>query len=156
MKGTLNMTFTFSSLFIQLLSSSEMSLRKVHQLLNDTISYPALSSYKNFNTVPPLDRARAILNVFNYPISDDELLEILAYSKKELKEYNEDDDKLYRKSIRIVPSDIQANLTRQALEQIITSRVLDVDPENGNINKYITELIKKDLYENSYLKEEVK
>ena len=57
-----------------------MNMRELYRALQSKdagISYPALGSYKSFNSVPSFDRARMILDIFGYNISDEELLVLL-------------------------------------------------------------------------------
>ena len=150
------MAITFSSLFTQLLVSSDESVRDLYRsLLNDgyEISYPSLVSYKNFNALPTFDRARNILNHYNYPLSDSELAEMLDYSRQELKEYRMDNSKIYQRGIRLSPSFFDDELSVQGLERLIERRAIEVDPASGNINQYISKLIKEDLIKSAYLKE---
>ena len=151
------MATTFSSLFIQLLSSSNETVRSLYRDLRNTgneISYPSLVSYKNFNALPTFDRARLILNHYNYPLSDLELREMLEYSRQELKDFRLDNSKYYQRGIRLSPSFFGDTLSVQGLELMIEQRTLEVDPEGGSINQYISKLIKDDLIRNAYLKED--
>ena len=148
------MAITFSSLFTQLLMSSNESVRDLYRSLQNEgneISYPSLVSYKNFNALPTFDRARYILNHYNYPLSDNELTEMLDYSRQELKEYRMDNSKVYQRGIRLSPAFFDDELTVQGLERLIEQRSIEIDPDSGNINQYIGKLIKDDLIKNAYL-----
>lgn len=151
------MKITFSSLLLQLLVSSNETVRDLYRALSysgNEISYPSLVSYKNFDAIPSFDRAKNILNYYNYLITDDDLVEILDYSRQELKEYRLDNAKYYQRGIRLSPSFFSEDLTVRGLEQLIEQRSVEVDSESGNINQYIARLIKDDLVKNAYLKEE--
>ena len=154
-------TITFSALLTQLINESGISTRKIaldiqKKLLSENnqlkFSYPALISYRNFNTVPSFEKATIIINYFNYPISNEELTEILDYSRSELKKIKLDYDKDVRQGIRLNPKNFDETMTASDLEIMIKQRIGEIYPdESGSINTYISDLIKKDLTNSGYI-----
>ena len=152
---------TFSTLLIQLISESGKSTRKIaleiqEQLKDDssqlTLSYPAFISYRNFTTVPSFEKASLIINYFNYEISNEELTEILDYSRSELKKIKLDDDKDIRQGIRLNPKNFNEEWSAAELEITIKQRIEELYGEDkGSINSYISDLIKKDLEKAGYI-----
>lgn len=145
---------TFSGIFIQLLESSDMSMRDIYRALKEkgvNISYPALAAYKSFNSVPPFDRARMILDVFGYEISDDDLSDILQYSKSELKSIREDDLPFLQQGVRLSPKSFSENINVGELRSFIEDRIQEIELENNTFNSYVTKLIKDDLTNAGYL-----
>ena len=145
---------TFSKILIQLLGSSHMNMRDLYRALQAKdagISYPALGSYKSFNSVPSFDRARMILDVFGYDISDEELSEILQFSRDELKSIREEDPMFMQQGVRLSPKSFSDDINVTELRSMIDSRIADINPDNGNFNSYVTSLIKDDLIKSGYL-----
>lgn len=138
---------TFSSLFTQILNASNMNLREAHALLADkdvNVPYSSLSAYKTFAAVPTYDRALNMLRAFEYKISNDELIEILAYSKSQLSNLRDDTRQYFNKGVRINPENISEGLSSEELARMIEQRIADLS--ESNFNTYIAKLIKDDLY----------
>ncbi len=144
---------TFSGLMRQLLESSNMTARQLYRILrdrNEDISYPAIGSYKNYDSVPSFDRARAILDALEYEISDDDLSEILQYSRDELKTIRQDEQTV-QQGVRLSPKFFSANINAAELRTMIDGRIEELTSVNGNFNSYISWLIKNDLTDAGYL-----
>lgn len=154
---------TFSTLLTQLVEESEESLRqiakKIQDRLNDQnssvkISYQALAAYRNFTSVPSFERAVIIINYFNYSIDNKQLTEILDYSRAELKKMNEEKD--IRQGIRLNPKNFEEGMSVMELEIIIKQRITEIYGEdNGSINTYVTDLMKKDLISSGYIQKKI-
>lgn len=147
---------SFSTLLIQLFQGDDtISQRELCRRLkaNGTpVSYAAVSSYKAFETVPSYERARAILDVFGYQISQKELMDILDYSRETLKGFKQDDRKDMRQGVRLVPSKFKEGLSADELDNMITRRYSELNIEN-NFNSYVTYLIYNDLKNSGYLED---
>lgn len=142
---------TFSTLLSQLAGAYGYNVRRLHQHLLDSgidISYATIASYHAFRTVPTFETAKSILNAFNYSISDEELTNILSLSRSEISEYKEDTRKTIMRSIKINPALIQADLSVDDLNTILSNRAEDL---NHSLNGYIVELIKRDLVLSGYI-----
>ena len=138
----------------QLLESSNYSVRDLHQKLAEagsSISYPALAAYKNYYSVPPFDRARTILNVFEYDIPDTALAEVLQYSREELKSLREDNYEVIQQGLRIQAYQFGGSLNAVQIRDLIDERIAELFDDNGNFNSYVLYLIKNDLIESGYL-----
>ena len=147
---------TFSNLLMQLLNASDMKTKDLFRILEERgsgISYPALGAYKNFNSVPPFDRAKMILDALNYDISDEDLTSILQFSRDELKRFREDDQSVLQQGIRLSPAYYDKDIDALALREIIERRAIEVLPDAGNFNSYVNKLIKDDLLQAGYLRE---
>ena len=137
---------TFSTLLTQILNASGMSLTKASQYLEEkgiNVPYSSLAAYKAFTSVPEYDRAVEILNGFDYPISSEELLEVIQYSKSELKDYKTDTRQYLNKGLRLNPKQFQEDMTADELERILEVRMNEIG--EPNLNSYISKLIKNDL-----------
>lgn len=135
------------------MESSNMTARQLFRILRDRnvdISYPAIGSYKNYDSVPSFDRARAILDALEYEISDDDLSEILQYSRDELKEIRQDEQTV-QQGVRLSPKFFSGNINAAELRTMIDSRIEELTSVNGNFNSYISWLIKNDLTNAGYL-----
>lgn len=135
------------------MESSDMTARQLFRILRDRnvdISYPAIGSYKNYDSVPSFDRARAILDALEYEISDDDLSEILQYSRDELKEIRQDEQTV-QQGVRLSPKFFSGNINAAELRTMIDSRIEELTSVNGNFNSYISWLIKNDLTNAGYL-----
>ena len=144
---------TFSGLIRQLLESSNMTARQLFRILQDRntdISYPAIGSYKNYDSVPSFDRARAILDALEYEISDEDLADILQYSRDELKTIRQDEQTI-QQGVRLSPKFFSDNINAAELRTMIDSRIEEITTVNGNFNSYISWLIKNDLTSAGYL-----
>lgn len=144
---------TFSGLMRQLLDSSNMSSKQLYLVLkekNAGISYPAIGSYKNFDSVPSFDRAKKILDAFGYDIPDEELTEILEYSREELKSIRQD-EQMIQQGVRLSPKYFSKEINAAELRTMIDSRIEEISAVNGNFNSYMSWLIKRDLISAGYL-----
>ena len=148
---------TFATLFGQILIASDMNLRQAQAFLEDRnvqVPYKSLSAYKTFTAVPAYDRALDILKAFDYEITDEELSDLLQYSATELKQYREDAKKYLVRGVRFNPKFFAEDLSSDDLEFIINQRVDEAG--DGNLNAYLSRLVKEDLIENGFLEEEKK
>ena len=145
---------TFSSIMRQLLGSSGMTMRQLYRKLNEEnsdISYPALGSYKNYDSVPSFDRARMIFDAFGYDATNDELSDILQYSRAELKTIREDDQTMIQQGVRLSPKNFSKDMKADELRSLIDDRIAELAPDINNFNSYITRLIKDDLIQSGIL-----
>lgn len=152
---------TFSTLLTQLVNESEESLRQIAKKIQDILtdqnssvklSYQTLAAYRNFTSVPSFERAVIIMTYFNYSIDNQQLTEILDYSRSELKKMNEEKD--IRQGIRLNPRNFEDGMSVTELEIIIKQRIAEIYGEdNGSINTYVTDLMKKDLISSGYIQQ---
>ena len=146
---------TFSMLLTQILNAMGLNLRQAEAYLSEkgvNIPYPSLAAYKKFTSVPEYDRALEILNGFDYPISNEELRNVIQYSKSQLKEYKLDSRQYLNKGIRLTPKQFDEDMTTDELERIIELRMQELN--EPNLNSYISKLIKKDLTDSGLVKGE--
>ncbi len=146
---------TFSALLTQILGASSMNLKQSLAVLHErgvSISYSSLSAYKAFTAVPSYERAQEILRAFDYEISDEELTEVLQYSRSELKEYREDARKYLNSGIRLNPKYFGEGMTSADLELLISEQIDDAG--DGTMNAYLSRLVKEDLIRSGLLESE--
>ena len=144
----MNTTVTFSVLLMQIFRETGCTIRKAHDIIKNAgsaLSYQTLSAYRNFTSVPSAENARKILDAFGYPISDEELLACLDYSREQLKEIRETRDKYINKGLRLKVEQFGEDLTPAMLEQIINERIFEKTGKDGNFSKYVEQLIKEDI-----------
>lgn len=151
------MQTTFSMLMTQLLEESNMSVAELHREMQQAeinISYPTLAAYKNFTVVPTYERALVILNFFNYKMQNDDLIKMLDHSRNEIKKMRITDKSSIRQGIQLSAKYFSSSLSGLDLDIMITRRINELYDHNGNMSSYVTDLIKKDLIESGYLKED--
>lgn len=150
-------TTTFSMLLTQIMEASDIRfVRDAYKIISEKrvdISYPTFANYKSFNTVPSYNIARQILDALGYSVSDEELVDILDYSNKELKSIRDYGKKTMQRGISLIPSYFGEDLNADTLQSLIEVRVHDLFGENGNVNHYINQLIKTDLIRHGLLEE---
>lgn len=143
----------FATILKQLISGSGLNLIKTLNYLQNhdvSVSYSALSTYQKGNAVPSFDRARSILDAFDYPIEDDDLREILNMSRSRMQEQHEQSSDVVNTSIRLRP-EYFGNMSASDLLFTIRDRVKTFPEADGNMNRYINFLIRKDLVESGYI-----
>lgn len=148
---------TFSAMLNQIMNASHINLRKAHKLLQEngvSISYSSLAAYKAFTAVPSYERAQEVLRAFDYELSDEELMEVLLYSRSELKEYREDARQYLNKGFRMNPKYFAENMTSDDLELLIDRRIDETG--EGTLNSYVSRLVKEDLIRSGLLESEDK
>lgn len=116
------------------------------------IKFQAVSAYARDTQVPSYERARAILNELGIEMSEEELLDLLAYSRTRLKERNEffyGENKEIRKKItlRIKPETIAHGLSAYEAERMLNQRVAMLAGDESKFSEYIKTLIIKDMGE---------
>ncbi len=152
---------TFAALLSQLVDESGMNNRQValdiqkklaEENSNVTLSYPSFFAYRNFTMVPSFEKASIIIKYFHYDISNDELSQILEYSRNELRKLKEDDNKDIRQGVRIKPKHFSESISTSELEIMIKDRMNELYGEDkGSFNLYVNDLIKSDLIKYGYI-----
>lgn len=130
--------------------SDYRTVKELSDMLSENgnaIKYTTLMSYKKFEVVPPFEKARQIINAFQYDLSDDDLRNILDYSRSELKAINSS-RKYLQRGFRLNPRHFRKDMTVEQLEQRISERANTLFGDNATINMYIEYLIKRDMEEN--------
>ena len=140
---------TFSMLLTQIMEGSNIRFANTaYQIIKEhgiDISYPTFANYKSFSTVPPYEVARQILDCFDYECTDAELVEILDYSNRELKNMRQDERKSFKRTINLIPKNFEDDLSADSLQTLLEMRAQDIYGEEANINKYINYLVYEDL-----------
>lgn len=142
----------FSSLLIQLFNNTDAKAVDVVKYINDNldtkISVSTITAYKRSGIVPSYEKARAILEYFNYDLSEDELNEMLIYSRNERKNL---DKSTIKNGLSLKPANFNLKNVDQ-LSVVLKKRIDDLYEQDGSFNKYVTDLIKRDLLEVGLIK----
>jgi len=124
--------------------------------IND-ITYKRISDYSNGVHTPSFEKARVMLNVLEYPIEDEELIQSLKLNKeliKEEAEYMTSGSKEVRRTIRIKLKRLLPGQTPEETERFLWQRISDLCGDEKQLSLYIQGLISKDLQEYIVSKEE--
>lgn len=165
---------TFSGFMSQMIESERMYLSDLERRMEELgipIAYSTLRSYKTSASIPSFANAKKINQAFGDPLSDEDLLDVLEYSKQTNRKMNEAHGKSFQRGIRIDPRAIGKDqngdfYTSNTLFLAISRRIDDLAETNEefqklydykddmrqrkptdshNFNWYFTYLIKKDL-----------
>ena len=158
---------TFSAILHRILQENNLDLKKFYNELNDVgiiVTYSSLYAYYIGTTTPPYSLAKRIIKHSKMDIQTDELEEIITNSKKQAKEYR-DENKILNINAKIKPENIDVDYEQNAsgLKSIIELRVDELFSKNDGLvtqisggkkklSAYVAYLIKKDLEENGIIK----
>lgn len=161
------MEITFGRIIQQILEEQNLNLMELYKELYDLgmkITYASLYSYFTGTVIPSYQTAKKILTLEKYNISDQELEEILAYSRRIFNQEKEDENELLRLHIKIKPESISKKYEHDSktLKSIIEMRADEITGNDDlitqytasgkrKLSSYIAYLIKKDFEENGYL-----
>lgn len=136
---------TFSYLLTQL---SDADYKKDTEIVNKinsvgytVVPYSSYSAYKRGEVIPSFDKARIILNHFNYKISDGDLIKILQYSKLQNKDSIRID--VVKKTIVLNPEEYGVK-TKNELNLLLEQQA-EKKGCGKSISKYLNLLITEDL-----------
>lgn len=105
------------------------------------IKRTTLSTYLKGEVVPPYEKAKSILNVIGYELTEEELSDILKFSKENKKKSqigkNKIETKLFLKPNMFGFDNIV--IFEEAIEDKYTEKGFD------NLNDYLIDLVRKDL-----------
>lgn len=141
---------TFATLMTQLFEESDFrTMREFHTAMVNSgspINYTTLMSYKKFDVVPSFEKAKSIIQEFNYQITDEELRQILLYSQQELRRIKQS-RKYIQRGIRLNPRHFGTDMNPERLERRMQERAEELLGDKATLNMYLEFLIKKDLSE---------
>ena len=138
--------------------------RGVEKILVDSgttdISFRRVSEYKNGYTVPPFEKAKALMTVLQYDIEDAELEQLLKKSRERAKEVKEEFSFNRQKGIlkrRLVVNlnEILEGFGESEAENVLESRIRSLFGDENMFSQYVNMLIKKDLEDLILTTEEV-
>lgn len=143
-------TTTFATLMTQLFEESDFRTMREFQaaMVNsgNAINYTTLMSYKKFDVVPSFEKAKVIIQEFNYQLTDEDLRQILIYSQQELRRIKQS-RKYIQRGIRLNPRHFGADMNPEKLEREMQERAEMLLGDKATMNMYLEWLIKKDLDE---------
>lgn len=166
------MNTTFDTLLHRYLQERDINLTRYYKELNDlglNITYASLYAYYTGTSIPQYSTARKILKLSRMNIANEELEQILEYSKKVNKEEKTDLNNELHINLKIKPKNVDKNFANNAkgLKTIIEMRADELfgkDDEitsataggKRKISSYLSYLIKRDLIESGFIKEDKK
>ena len=107
-----------------------------------SISYSTVAAYSRLDSCPSIDKAKAILDYFNFEIEDDQLEDLLRRTRAEIKKTGSD-DRYITAGIRIPVDRFESD--KALLELRINRRAEELLGKSASLNSYIVELIRRDL-----------
>jgi hypothetical protein len=141
---------TFATLMTQLFDESDFkTMREFHSAMVSSgtpVNYTTLMSYKKFDVVPSFEKAKAIIQEFNYQISDEDLRKVLLYSQQELRRIKQS-RKYIQRGIRLNPRHFGSDMNPEKLERRMQERAEELFGDKATLNMYLEFLIKNDLNE---------
>lgn len=163
---------TFSRLILQIIRDQKINLTKLHKDLYDlglNIKYPSLYSYFTGVVVPPFSIAKKILKIERIDMDDEELEQVLRYSKRVQRAEKDDANKVLNLNLKIKPELVGDSFKQNSkyLKSVIEMRADEVFGDENLITQfsasgkrklsaYVAYLIQKDLKENGLITEEDK
>ena len=161
------METTFSAILHRILQENDISLMRLYKDLYDVgmnITYPSLYAYYTGVTTPPYSVAKKIVKHAKMSISNEELEDIINYTKATTKAEKDSSNSLLNMNIKIRPKIISEEFEQNAsaLKTIIELRTEELFSKENEIvplassgkkqiSAYIAYLIKKDLKENNLI-----
>jgi len=139
--------------------------RGVEKVLIDNgttdINFRRISEYMNGYTVPPFEKAKALLCALNCEIESEQLEQILKKSRERAKEVKEEFSFNRQKGIlkrRLVVNlnEILEGFGESAAESVLENRIKSLFGDENSFSQYVNMLIKKDLEDLILTTEEVK
>jgi hypothetical protein len=134
----------------QLFDESDFkTMREFHSAMvgsGTPVNYTTLMSYKKFDVVPSFEKAKAIIQEFNYQISDEDLRKVLLYSQQELRRIKQS-RKYIQRGIRLNPRHFGSDMNPEKLERRMQERAEELFGDKATLNMYLEFLIKNDLNE---------
>ena len=150
----------FSSILTYAMDQYMVGGTRLSEILKDRgldISKKRISDYMNSVRTPSFEKARAMLNVLEYPISDEQLIDALDKNRKFIKEeaYFVSDSRETIKSVRLKFKNILPELYPEETSTLLDERIEMLFGDKKAFSSYIQKLIGKDLREYILTKEEV-
>lgn len=118
------------------------------------ISFRRISEYLRNVSTPPFDKARAIMDVLDFPINDEELRASLAFNRELIREEKEDEEytrgysKYIKTKIRLKNIEVRKGSVSTQTEKILKDRIVQLYGNENNLSAYIEQLIREDLNKN--------
>lgn len=163
---------SFSRLILQILREQNINLTKLYKDLNNlglNITYPSLYSYFTGVVVPPFSTAKKILKIEKIEIDDEELENVLSYSKKVYKSEKDDANKILNLNLKIKPESVDEDFKQNSkyLKSVIEMRADEVFTDENLVTQfsasgkrkmsaYVAYLIKTDLEKNGLIAKEAR
>lgn len=114
----------------------------------DDINFRRISDYVNGQYTPPYTKAKHLLDVLGYSMSEEELVASLDANKEYIKEmsfYKKEKKSEYQTSIRLRLKNILPNREPEYVQFMLENRIMDLYGQDGKLSIYIQDLIATDL-----------
>lgn len=147
---------TFGELFSDLITlSGYKTIRRVAGVLNDNgvedIDFRRVSDYMKGTRVPKHKKAASILRAMDYEIGEEELEDLLDYSRDESKKTNMEladmRSRLSTRAVYIDFSKLMEGFESEEAKLMMNNRIAEIYGDEKYISKYVNDLIRKDLEE---------
>lgn len=155
---------SFAALLRDAMERAGVGGRRLEDLLHDAgihnISDKRISEYCNALHTPSYEKARQLLDVLDYPLSDQELLESLRRNRELIREGSAmggsyDPNRELHTTIRIKLRKLVPGQSAEENERYLHERVLELFGREKSLSDYIQWLIAKDLSESVISREDI-
>ena len=142
----------FSHILDTALVSQNLGGKEMEELLKERgvsdISYKRVSDYRRGLHIPAFERAKAMMEALDIPITDEQLLTALKNDKERRKRdvRNQITDNVFFKSaVRFKPGELLDGCDEDTALEILHARMKELYGSDSQFSAYVTELIRKDL-----------
>ena len=114
----------------------------------EKINFRRISDYINGQYTPPYTKAKQILDVLGYSMSESELIDSLNANKKyirEINDYKKEKKSEYQTSIRLRLKNILPGREPEYVQFMLENRIVELYGNEGKLSIYIQDLIAADL-----------
>ena len=153
---------TFRDILQAAMDDYGVGVRKLEELLIDAgitdINFRRISDYKNGNYTPSYVKAKQMLNVLDYEISEEELMDALQENRESIKdqeEYLNSESKEIRTTIRIKLKRLIPDTGPEEAERYLQERITELYGDETKLSNYVQSLIAKDLQQYVIDKEDI-
>ena len=148
----------FCSILNYAMDQYAVNATRLSELLNDAgenVSRKRISAYMNAERTPKFERAKMMLSVLSYPISDSELKDSLEKNREYIKDETNFELRGINKSILLKYKNILPERPPEEVGILLDERIEMLFGDRKCFSAYIQKLIGKDLREYILSKEEV-
>ena len=154
----------FSDILKDTIEDNEISsYRNFERLLSEKgitdIKFRRIAEYCNGYTVPSFEKAKNMLNVLDYEISDEDLTSLLSKSREKAKEVKANFGYIQKgkiqKSVFLTYKNLISGFEIDEAESILNDRIEELFGDKTRFSAYVNSLIRKDLKEYLLTKEDV-
>ena len=142
----------FYQILQEAMAFTENNMKSLERLLQENgiedINFRRISDYVNGQYTPPYTKAKHLLDVMGYSMTEEELVGSLEANKEYIKEmsfYKKEKKSEYQTSIRLKLKNILPNREPEYVQFMLESRIKELYGLDGKLSIYIQDLIATDL-----------